>query len=271
MVMRSKSINYPFFVSPDLIDDVSLATPHSWNKYAYVRGRPIGAIDPMGLEWQLVCTGSDAWCDTPASGYFWGIGDGGGGYHPGPCVTEWVNGDPKQVCGDSIAYITTVNLPNSNDVQQSGPGMGIPGTRVQIAEKVLACLDAIISASPTGVAARDVPVYENSAFPRMFGRDAMTLPVPSVSGPAAGVFLAGSAEDFVKYSNQVVEEYWHVLAQWDAGRLTLTGYAKDAVLDFVTNGFTVAGAEGANKYENEARAVADALAPLLQKCMQESQ
>lgn len=71
MVMRSKSSNFPFFSSPDLIDSASLVAPQSWNKYTYVANDPLNAIDPLGLRETLTCTPTYHW-----DGYQW-VPDGG--------------------------------------------------------------------------------------------------------------------------------------------------------------------------------------------------
>lgn len=49
MMYRYKAIRDTAFATPDLVDDVSMRAPYTWNKYAYVRGRPNMLTDPMGL------------------------------------------------------------------------------------------------------------------------------------------------------------------------------------------------------------------------------
>jgi RHS repeat-associated protein len=49
MMARYKAPWLGSFQSPDPIDDVSLAVPWSWNKYAYVRGNPVSFSDPTGM------------------------------------------------------------------------------------------------------------------------------------------------------------------------------------------------------------------------------
>jgi RHS repeat-associated protein len=49
------------WISPDPagLGAVDLTNPQTWNRYAYVANNPLNAIDPLGLEWQIICTSSD--------------------------------------------------------------------------------------------------------------------------------------------------------------------------------------------------------------------
>ncbi len=57
----SKSLNYPFFTSPDLVDTASLTAPHSWNAYAYVTANPLNWVDPYGLFLESPDGGGSDW------------------------------------------------------------------------------------------------------------------------------------------------------------------------------------------------------------------
>jgi hypothetical protein len=76
MMFRYKPANYGFFGVPDFVDDVSAGAPTTWNKYGYVRGKPIDLWDPWGLEQnQVDCSDPQQWHDAECAG-------GGGGVLP---------------------------------------------------------------------------------------------------------------------------------------------------------------------------------------------
>jgi RHS repeat-associated protein len=49
MKMRAKGSRYGSFASADLVDDVALGAPLTWNKFSYVRSSPLMRVDPLGL------------------------------------------------------------------------------------------------------------------------------------------------------------------------------------------------------------------------------
>ena len=50
MKARYKAVCGTGFASPDPIFDTRLASPTSWNRYAYVHGDPVNSVDPLGLN-----------------------------------------------------------------------------------------------------------------------------------------------------------------------------------------------------------------------------
>jgi len=91
-----------------------------------------------------------------------------------------------------------------------------------------------------------VRVIEHSAFARLHGRAIATT-------RRGRIYLRGSAAAFYADPWLMLHEYAHVVLQWGPGRLTVGRYA----LECLRRGYW------RNRYEVEARAVADAHAAAL--------
>jgi hypothetical protein len=115
--MRYRSPNFGFFASPDLKFDVSMLTPSSWNQRAYVRSNPLKFVDPMGLEIPLWTCPIDQYCPP------WPDPEPVGPVTMGMCVTMYVNGDPKSVCGDNIKFTNDPKVPTEDTLPKPLPPM----------------------------------------------------------------------------------------------------------------------------------------------------
>jgi hypothetical protein len=92
---------------------------------------------------------------------------------------------------------------------------------------------------------RHVRIVERSRYARLHGARATTRP--------GIIYVATSGEEFARDHDLVLHEYFHVLKQWQPGRMTRLGY----VVELVRRGYR------ANRYEREARAFAAAAMPRL--------
>jgi hypothetical protein len=87
-----------------------------------------------------------------------------------------------------------------------------------------------------GEPARQVELVENSRYARLhLGARATTR--------RNRILLAGSLEDFLADPELVLHEYFHVLRQWNRGRLSIIGY----LLESLRRGYWE------NRYERQAR------------------
>ncbi|MNR32837.1 hypothetical protein D3C85_1504600 [compost metagenome] len=85
-----------------------------------------------------------------------------------------------------------------------------------------------------GLDVANVVVYENSALAKSYGVYATTS--------RNAIYLSGTIDGFMRRPFTVLEEYYHVIRQWNSGGMTRFGY----VWELVTNGYDN------NKYEIEA-------------------
>ena len=115
-------------------------------------------------------------------------------------------------------------------------GRPLFGRRYLPPEPVLKALDRVF-----GEPSRAVTVIEHSRYARIhLGMSATTRP--------RRILLATSGAEFVADPDLLLHEYFHVLRQWDAGRLTRWRY----LLESARRGYW------ANAYEREAREFAAA-------------
>lgn len=63
----------------------------------------------------------------------------------------------------------------------------------------------------------DVELREHSWFAKLHGRAAATTRFNTI-------YLRGSAEQFFAQPDLMLHEYYHVLQQWNRGRMTVLGY-----------------------------------------------
>ena len=91
----------------------------------------------------------------------------------------------------------------------------MPRTRDVMAEPDRAALEALF-----GERVDDVEIVENSWYARLhFGARATTR--------RNRILLRGSASDFLANRELVLHEYFHVLRQWNRGRLTVARYLRE--------------------------------------------
>lgn len=113
------------------------------------------------------------------------------------------------------------------------PGLGHP---YMMPEGVLAELERIFDAS-----VRDIAVVEYSLYARAhFGASATTRPNL--------ILLAAGGDEFVSDPELMLHEYFHVVRQWNPGRLTRARYLLEAARTGYWN----------NRFEREARMFAAA-------------
>jgi hypothetical protein len=82
----------------------------------------------------------------------------------------------------------------------------------------------------------DVEIFEHSWFARLHGRATATT-------RRNRIYLRGSAADFFADPSLMLHEYFHVLRQWNRGRMSLWSY----VAEWRRNGYW------RNRYERQAR------------------
>jgi len=82
----------------------------------------------------------------------------------------------------------------------------------------------------------DVEIFEHSWFARLHGRATATT-------RRNRIYLRGSAEDFFADPSLMLHEYFHVLRQWNRGRMSLLSY----LAEWRRNGYW------RNRYERQAR------------------
>ena len=91
----------------------------------------------------------------------------------------------------------------------------MPRTRDVMPERDRAALEALF-----GERVDDVEIVENSWYARLhFGARATTR--------RNRILLRGTLGDFLQDRELVLHEYFHVLRQWNRGRLTLARYLKE--------------------------------------------
>ena len=87
-----------------------------------------------------------------------------------------------------------------------------------------------------GTSVDDVEIHEQSWFARLHGRATATT-------RRNRIYLRGSAEDFFADPALMLHEYFHVLRQWNRGRLSVWRY----LAEWRRNGYW------RNRYERQAR------------------
>lgn len=92
---------------------------------------------------------------------------------------------------------------------------------------------------------RHVRIVEHSRYARLHGARATTRP--------GVIYVAMSGDEFTRDHDLVLHEYFHVLKQWQPGRMTRLGY----LAELIRRGYR------ANRYEREARAFAFTAVPQL--------
>lgn len=107
--------------------------------------------------------------------------------------------------------------------------------QVALPERLRAALEEIL-ATPV----EHVRVIEHSWFARLHGRAVATT-------RRGRIYLRGSAADFFGNPALVLHEYCHVIRQWQAGALTVTGYLTECLRRGYWN----------NRFEVEARTFAE--------------
>jgi hypothetical protein len=119
------------------------------------------------------------------------------------------------------------------------------GSRVQPPPTILVPLEAVFG-EPVG----HVRVFERSLYARWhMGARATTR--------CNTILLTGSAEAFWRDPELILHEYFHVLRQWQTGRLTITKYC----IESLQRGYWL------NQYEIEARVFASAHRTQLQRML----
>jgi hypothetical protein len=107
----------------------------------------------------------------------------------------------------------------------------MPRTRDVVPERDRAALEALF-----GERVDDVEIVENSWYARLhLGAAATTR--------RNRILLRGSLGDFLANRELLLHEYFHVLRQWNRGRMTLGGY----LAEWLRNGYW------RNRYERQAR------------------
>jgi len=99
-----------------------------------------------------------------------------------------------------------------------------------------------------GEAVDDVQIIENSWFARLHGRATATT-------RRNRIYLRGSAEEFFADPALLLHEYFHVLRQWNRGRLSLLRY----LAEWGRNGYWH------NRYERQARRFVALRLPVLRR------
>jgi hypothetical protein len=119
------------------------------------------------------------------------------------------------------------------------------GRRVQAPPSILLPLEAVFG-EPVG----HVRIFEQSPYARWhMGARATTR--------CNTILLSGSAEAFWRDPELILHEYFHVLRQWQTGRLTISKYCVESL----QRGYWL------NQYEIEARAFASAHSSQLQRML----
>lgn len=95
-----------------------------------------------------------------------------------------------------------------------------------------------------GASVDDVEIIENSWFTRLHGRATATT-------RRNRIYLRGTAESFFQDPELMLHEYFHVLRQWNRGRLSVLSY----LFEWWRNGYW------RNRYERQARRFVDLRLP----------
>jgi len=101
MMARYKQTRACRFMSPDPIFDTSLAAPRTWNRYGYVHGDPVNAIDPTGKGIEVPYRYNRTRATSSPGGMVW---------FPGTCTVTTTSCGPGCVqedvhCSGDIAII----------------------------------------------------------------------------------------------------------------------------------------------------------------------
>ncbi|MDT4818979.1 YD repeat (two copies) [compost metagenome] len=108
------------------------------------------------------------------------------------------------------------------------------GPEISLRTKSLMALEQLL-----GLDVANVAIYENSALAKSYGVYATTS--------KNAIYLNGTIDAFMRRPFTVLEEYYHVIRQWNTGGMTKLGY----VWELITSGYDN------NKYEVEAWSWAD--------------
>jgi Domain of unknown function (DUF4157) len=111
-----------------------------------------------------------------------------------------------------------------------------PSRQAAVPGPVHAALEELLGA-PIG----HVRVIEHSWFARLHGRAVATT-------RRGRIYLRGSAADFWSNPSLILHEYWHVIRQWETGKLTTGRYLAECLRRGYRN----------NRFEIEAREFAAA-------------
>jgi RHS repeat-associated protein len=113
------------------------------------------------------------------------------------------------------------------------------------------CLSKIL-----GFPVQQIKVHDNSSLPDLITKGAtFTLP--------GKIFLPGTCGEFYGNPWLVLHEYYHVVDQWDTGRMSLGGYLAEGAGQWLEG----RDPHGDNKYENEADFFADTHLNNLEDCI----
>ncbi len=108
--------------------------------------------------------------------------------------------------------------------------------RAALTRDLLPAADRAALEALFGDPADDIEIVERSWYARLhFGARATTR--------RNRILLAGSAAEFLADRELMLHEYFHVLRQWNRGRMTLWGYVRE----WLRNGYW------RNRYERQAR------------------
>jgi hypothetical protein len=114
-------------------------------------------------------------------------------------------------------------------------GPGVRPRAYRLSARHRAALAALFAVAPSAIDA--VRVIERSRFARLHGR------AVRATTRRGAIYLVDSGDAFAADPELVLHEYFHVLRQWNAGRLTVARYAWESL----RRGYR------RNRYEIEAR------------------
>jgi RHS repeat-associated protein len=116
MMARYKQTRACRFMSPDPIFDTSLAAPRTWNRYGYVHGDPVNAMDPTGKGIEVPYRYNRTRATSSPGGMVW---------FPGTCTVRTTSCGPGCVqedvhCSGDVAII----IPGFDTPPGQTPGSG---------------------------------------------------------------------------------------------------------------------------------------------------